>query len=153
MRTGGIIVRMSALRTFWPIVFSLCTALCCLAYGQPVSYSDDVHPILAERCYKCHGGEERKGGFSMNTRESFLAGGEFGPAVELGDSSKSLLVAQRIADEMHAVGFDADVEIINRRRFGEDVWFGGDYQMFVGPIAPTTSPNSYLFPIQRLLYP
>ena len=62
------------------------------ASGQTVSYAKDVHPILAERCYKCHGGEERKGGFSMVTRESFLLGGEFGPAVALGKSEESLLI-------------------------------------------------------------
>ena len=62
------------------------------AWSDPVSYQDDVHPILAERCYKCHSGDDRKGGFSMNTRESFLAGGEFGPTVELGDAGSSLLM-------------------------------------------------------------
>ncbi len=62
------------------------------AFAQAVSYANDVHPILAERCYKCHGGEERKGGFSMISRESFLLGGEFGPAVALGKSEESLLI-------------------------------------------------------------
>ena len=62
------------------------------ASAQAVSYTKDVHPILAERCYKCHGGEERKGGFSMVSRESFLLGGEFGPAVAPGKSAESLLV-------------------------------------------------------------
>lgn len=68
--------------------------------------------------------------------------------IRVGDFSELFVShAQRIADEMREVGFDTNVEVVNRRRFGEEVWLGGDYQMFVGPIAPTTSTNSYLFPI------
>ena len=55
--------------------------------------------------------------------------------------------AQRIADEMRAVGFEPTIEVVNRRVFAEDVWMGGDYQMFVGPIAPMTTPNSYLLTV------
>ena len=43
-----------------------------------------------------------------------------------------------------AVGFAPEVELLNRRRFGEDVWFGGDYQMYAGPAAPVSHPNGYL---------
>ena len=55
--------------------------------------------------------------------------------------------AQRIAEEMKAVGFEPTIEVVNRRAFAEDVWMGGDYQMFVGPIAPMTTPNSYLLTV------
>ena len=78
-------------RTLISLVFLTLVGLSS-ASGQTVSYAKDVHPILAERCYKCHGGEERKGGFSMVSRESFLLGGEFGPAVALGKSEESLLI-------------------------------------------------------------
>ena len=37
-----------------------------------VDFSHDVVPILRKRCVECHGGEEAKGGFSINTRELFL---------------------------------------------------------------------------------
>ena len=57
-----------------------------------VSFEKDVHPILAERCFKCHAGEERKGGFSMSTRELLLEGGEFGPVVKPKDAENSVLV-------------------------------------------------------------
>ncbi len=55
--------------------------------------------------------------------------------------------AERIARKMQAVGFDPRLEVVNMRRFGEDVWFGGDYKMFIGPNAPVVSPNGYLLPI------
>ena len=44
--------------------------------------------------------------------------------------------AERIAEEMGSVGFAPELEIVDRRRFGEQVWFGGEYEMFVGPMAP-----------------
>ena len=55
--------------------------------------------------------------------------------------------AQRIAEEMKAVGFEPTIEVVNRRAFAEEVWLGGDYQMFVGPIAPMTTPNGYLLTV------
>lgn len=70
-----------------------------LAQGQTVSYSDDVHPILAERCYKCHTGEERRGGLNMETRASLLEGGEFGPVVAPGDADNSLLIELVTSDD------------------------------------------------------
>jgi hypothetical protein len=57
-----------------------------------VDYLDDVHPILAEHCYKCHSGEKRKGGLLMSTRESLLKGSENGPVVVEGKADKSLLI-------------------------------------------------------------
>lgn len=52
--------------------------------------------------------------------------------------------AERIADEMRAVGFAPQLNVVNRRRFGEEVWFGGEYEMFAGPTAPVSSPNGYM---------
>lgn len=60
--------------------------------ARAVSFAKDVHAILAERCFKCHGGEEKRGGLSMVSREALLAGGEFGPAVKVGDAANSLLI-------------------------------------------------------------
>ena len=69
-------------------------------------------------------------------------------SIKVGDFGESYLGhARRIADEMEAVGFDPTLEIVSRRAFGDDVWLGGDYQMFVGPIAPMTTPNGYLLPV------
>ena len=55
--------------------------------------------------------------------------------------------AERIADEMRAVGFEPAIELVDRRAFGQEVWLGGDYQMMVGPNAPVSSPNGYLLPV------
>ena len=55
--------------------------------------------------------------------------------------------AENIAGAMQSVGFEPRLEVVDRRKFGERVWLGGDYQMFVGPTAPVSSPNAYLLAV------
>ena len=45
------------------------------------------------------------------------------------------------------LGFEVETDIVNRREFGERVWLGGEYQLMLGPPAPITAPNGYLFPV------
>jgi len=52
-----------------------------------------VRPLLADRCYKCHGPEKQKGGLRLDSKESALKGGDSNePAVVPGDSAKSRLI-------------------------------------------------------------
>jgi len=53
-----------------------------------VDFAHDVVPILRKHCAACHGGNEAKGGFSINTRELILDAA----VVEPGDAVKSSLV-------------------------------------------------------------
>lgn len=57
-----------------------------------VDFSTQVKPILAGACLKCHARGQQKGGLSIETRKSLLAGGESGPAVIVGDSASSPLI-------------------------------------------------------------
>jgi len=59
---------------------------------EPVSFTKDVHPILVDRCFKCHAGDEKRGGLSMDTRELLLEGGEFGKVVVPGKADESVLI-------------------------------------------------------------
>ncbi len=54
----------------------------------PVDFHTKVVPILMSRCYECHGADQSKGGFSINTRSLILDA----EAVEPGNSAKSLLI-------------------------------------------------------------
>jgi peptide/nickel transport system substrate-binding protein len=68
--------------------------------------------------------------------------------IKVGDFGEAYIDhSARIADEMRAVGFDPEIVVVNRRYFGENVWLGGDYQMFVGPTAPVLAPNAYLLSV------
>jgi hypothetical protein len=60
---------------------------------RAVDFHKDILAILANSCAKCHAGGQRKGGLSIDTRESLLAGGESGPVVTPGKSGESRLVA------------------------------------------------------------
>ncbi|MFP6893573.1 MAG: PSD1 and planctomycete cytochrome C domain-containing protein [Opitutales bacterium] len=72
--------------------------------ASAVDFGKDVKPVLERRCAKCHAYGERKGGLSIETRESLLKGGEDGKVVEAGKTTGSLfldlLVEKDSADRM-----------------------------------------------------
>ena len=57
-----------------------------------VSFAREISPLLEKSCTKCHGKGKAKGGFSIETREKLLAGGDSGDAVAIGKSADSYLV-------------------------------------------------------------
>jgi cytochrome c len=60
--------------------------------ATPEFYTTKVQPILQENCYRCHGGMNRRGGFSMATKAGMMKGGHEGAVIVPGDPAKSLLV-------------------------------------------------------------
>src|SRR5438105_4156470 len=54
-------------------------------------FRDHVRPLLADHCFKCHGGESVESGFDMSDRAGLLKGGDSGIAVVANKSSDSLL--------------------------------------------------------------
>lgn len=69
------------------------------ANSAEIDFPHDIVPILKTHCAKCHSGEKKQGGFSMDTREKFLAGGETGPVVMPGASGRSLLIERITAKD------------------------------------------------------
>ncbi|MEW6159742.1 MAG: PSD1 and planctomycete cytochrome C domain-containing protein [Verrucomicrobiota bacterium] len=53
-----------------------------------------IRPVLAEHCYNCHSAqaEKVKGGLLLDSRETFLQGGDTGPAFVPGDPDHSLFI-------------------------------------------------------------
>jgi len=45
-----------------------------LATDEAVDFTADVVPILADRCYRCHGADKQKGGLRLDTVDHLLAG-------------------------------------------------------------------------------
>jgi hypothetical protein len=60
--------------------------------ARPVDFAKEIKPLLESSCIKCHAKGKAKGGLSLENRESFLKGGETGPAVSVGHSGDSLIV-------------------------------------------------------------
>ena len=48
------------------------------AAAAEIDFAHDIVPVLRTYCGQCHTGDKKQGGFSMNTRELLLAGGEGG---------------------------------------------------------------------------
>src|SRR5262245_1182806 len=55
-------------------------------------FEDRVRPVLANRCFKCHGAEKQKNGLRLDSLEAMLKGGITGPAVKPGQPDESLLI-------------------------------------------------------------
>jgi mono/diheme cytochrome c family protein len=72
--------------------------------AAPVSFKDDILPILERRCVKCHGGEDTEEGLKLKTHADIMAGSWNGPVVEPGDVENSFLVEQVVEGEMPKKG-------------------------------------------------
>ena len=55
-------------------------------------FAKEVRPILQNNCALCHDSTKRTSGFSVESRESVLAGGNRGPAAEPGKPEQSRLI-------------------------------------------------------------
>jgi WD40 repeat protein len=62
------------------------------APGQPLSFVNDVAPILKENCFACHDSKKRKGKFDMTTYEGFRKGGDKADPIAPGKPEESLLI-------------------------------------------------------------
>ena len=43
-----------------------------------VDFARDIQPLLADRCVKCHGPEEQKGGLRLDAKAPAMQGGDDG---------------------------------------------------------------------------
>src|SRR5262245_47927573 len=62
------------------------------AAERTIDFAKDIRPLLEKSCLKCHCPEQAKGKLLLDTREHALKGGENGPAILPGQSSKSSLI-------------------------------------------------------------
>ncbi len=51
-----------------------------------------VRPLFVKHCLRCHGPKKQEGGLRLDSRASLLKGGDSGPAVQLKDPLRSLLI-------------------------------------------------------------
>ena len=80
-----------------PFLLALCVMACpATARAAPPDpaafFEKNVRPVLAERCWGCHGPEKQKGGLRLDSRAAIVTGGEQGPAIVPGKPDESLLV-------------------------------------------------------------
>ena len=73
-------------------MLSAALLLASFATGQTVDYVKEIKPLLAEKCYACHGSLQQKGELRVDTVKSLLEGGNQGPALTAGKGAASLLI-------------------------------------------------------------
>jgi hypothetical protein len=62
-----------------------------VAADKPVSFTNDIQPVLETSCWKCHGAAIQLSKLDLRTRESALKGGEKGAAIVPGKAEESKL--------------------------------------------------------------
>jgi hypothetical protein len=67
------------------------------AAAQLAIYSEKIRPLLAERCFSCHGGLKQEAGLRLDTVALMVEGGESGGVVTKGDPAASLIL-ERVSD-------------------------------------------------------
>jgi len=68
--------------------------------AKPVDFARQIQPLLARKCYACHGPDQGEGGLRLNDRDSALAETDSGDfAIVPGDLQASVLIA-RITSEV-----------------------------------------------------
>ncbi len=63
-----------------------------LPAAAAVDFAHQIVPILKKHCAECHAGDQKKGGFSFNTRDALLDGGENGAVIAQASPDKSRLI-------------------------------------------------------------
>ena len=64
-----------------------------------VDYDRDVRPILAERCFGCHGERQQQSGLRLDLRQAALRGGDYGVVIVPGNAAESKLIKRLIGSE------------------------------------------------------
>lgn len=62
-------------------------------------FETNIRPVLAERCMECHDEDHAESDLVLSSRMGMLAGGNFGPALNPGEPSQSLLISAIRHDE------------------------------------------------------
>jgi ankyrin repeat protein len=69
------------------------------ARGQVVNYEEQVRPILAARCFGCHGPRQQQSGLRLDLRQNALRGGDYGVVIVPGHSAESKLFQRLIGSD------------------------------------------------------
>src|SRR5256885_6758954 len=57
-----------------------------------VDYTQHVKPILATKCFGCHGQKQQQSGLRLDLRQNALRGGDYGAVIVPGNSAESKMI-------------------------------------------------------------
>jgi hypothetical protein len=120
-------------------------------------FENQVRPLLAQSCFKCHGPKKQEAGLRLDSRQTILKGGERGPVVVPGAPERSLLLT--------AVSYQGDLKMPPGKKLSEEQiatltrwvkmgapWPGGDAPAVTvrgGDITPEERQFWSLQPVRR----
>jgi mono/diheme cytochrome c family protein len=104
------------LRSYTRTVGAIVAGLVIATYGFVASFAEEregqgprvfsatdfaakVQPLLASRCFSCHGSDAQEGGLRLDIRRLALAGGDSATAIHPGSSERSALIARVVSDD------------------------------------------------------
>jgi len=132
-------------------LISLCflTITSAASAGSPISFNDQIRPLLTKNCTTCHGGVKKAGEVSFLYREDVLGKGKSGrPVVIPGDPAKSELIRRLKTDDPddrmpppdhHPKPIPAEDIALFEQWIAEGAEWG-DHWAFVKPTMPITPP-------------
>src|SRR6476469_1220656 len=62
------------------------------AANMQIDFDLHVKPMLAQKCYACHGSKAQQSGLRLDKRQNALRGGDYGPVIVPGNSAESKLI-------------------------------------------------------------
>jgi len=93
MRNGVAVVGLAIIMTFVVPAVSWRDAAVQAQDRPPVTFTNDVFPIIKKHCLPCHAEDNfNPSGLSLDTYDALMAGGEHGKAVEPGKGTESVLI-------------------------------------------------------------
>jgi 6-phosphogluconolactonase (cycloisomerase 2 family) len=96
----GVPIRLGQARGAVSLLFAAGFFLGVIAYpaadaagsqSQP-NYTDQVEPVIQNKCLGCHNNSSKMGGLIMETYDSLMKGGQHGPVIAPGKSSDSRMI-------------------------------------------------------------
>ena len=60
--------------------------------GAAVDFAKDIQPLLADRCFSCHGEKKQESGLRLDRKADAFKGGDHGPAIVPGKPAESVLL-------------------------------------------------------------
>jgi len=87
------------LHNYVAMTFAMALPLVSVAGADRVDYDRDVGPVLAAKCFRCHGPEKQESGLRLDVRSRALAGGDGGVAIVSGKSADSELIRRVVSSD------------------------------------------------------
>ena len=104
---------------FRACVLAVCTLLlsdCTGSDGQEISFSRDVKPILARRCFACHGPDARESGLALHERSLAIAPTDSDAAAIVPGQPDASELLRRVASTDHGERMPPEGEPLSERQ-------------------------------------